>query len=446
MHKVSAWADERSVPFTVTVLLAAGALVYTLAWSTLAAHHHWHQYSDLWNSAGLALNIGHGHFAAVYAPPSQLDAPPGFEFLLAPLMIVGHDLLGLGVFRGEGSSEPFSLILAVAATVVASTALFALDAIARRWECADHQRFALSAVAGLGVVSAAAFWGHPEDCLALACALWAALAVDRDGAAGLPRAAWLLGLAVAFQPLALLAVAPVLARFGWRQLGGAAWRLVLPTAVVLLPALLAAPARALHAVVDQPYNPLGESSTPLAHFARSLGHDMYSGGALRLVATLAAVALGVAVCRRRFDLPTVLFVMTLAFTLRVVLETELLGFYFFPVVALSLLLTLRRGWGLFWPCAAASVVCLVLGNHKVHDVALWWPAIMATTALMVALAGLAWGRDDSRTVARSLTGERNRLAPTVSHVRLLAEPVATNPAQACSNERTSERPAETTAR
>ncbi|HWD54218.1 MAG TPA: hypothetical protein VG346_03810 [Acidimicrobiales bacterium] len=426
MRRVSAWVDARTAPVAVTVALAAGALLFSLLWSVAANHHHWHQYSDLWNSAGLAFLIGHGHFAAVYAPPSQLDAPPGLEFLLAPLMVVGHDIFGLAVWQGEGSSETFSLVLAVVGTLVASTALFALDAVARTWEFSDTRRLALSAVAGLGVVSAAAWWGHPEDCLALALVVWATLAVDgkvddkSDGATRWRRAAWLLGLAVAFQPLALLAVAPVLVRFSWRELRGAAWRLALPTAVVMLPVLAAAPARTLHAVLDQPYNPAGESSTPLAHFARSLGHDMYSGGLLRLVATAAAVALGLVVCRRRHDLATVLLVMTLAFTLRVALETELLGFYFFPVVALALVLTLRRSWALFWACAATSVVNLVLGNHKVHHITSWWPALMTTTLVMVALATSAWRQDARAAGAPNTPASAGwRPAPPQTQVRLV---------------------------
>jgi len=369
-----------------SVLFAAAGLAYAFGWATLA-HRGWHSYSDLWNSAGLALSIGHGHWSAVYAPPSQLDAPPGFEFLLAPVMVVGH-ALGLATTSAEGTSyKAFGLILAPVATLMAASVLFALDAIARSWGYSEARRLALSLVAGLGVVSAAVFWGHPEDCIALALVLWAALAVDRDGRRGLRRGAWLLGVAVACQPLALLAVAPVVARFGWRDLRGAALPLALPTAVVILPELVVAKARTLRAVVDQPYFPAGESSTPFGHFARALGHGMYSGGTLRLVATVAAVALGYALCRRRHDLPTVLFAMSLAFTLRVVLESELLGFYFFPVVAISLLLTLRgRSWSPFVACAALSVLCLVLGNRRAHDVVLWWPAIMATTLAMVGLA------------------------------------------------------------
>jgi hypothetical protein len=41
---------------------------------------------------------------------------------------------------------------------------------------------------------------------------------------------------------------------------------------------------------------------------------------------------------------------------------------------------------MFNVCAAASVACLVLGNRRAHDIVLWWPAIMATTLLMVGLA------------------------------------------------------------
>ena len=63
-----------------TVLYGVAGLGYTLLWASLA-HHGWHSYSDLWNSAGIAQSVGHGHWAAVYAAPSQLDAPPGFEFL-----------------------------------------------------------------------------------------------------------------------------------------------------------------------------------------------------------------------------------------------------------------------------------------------------------------------------------------------------------------------------
>ena len=389
MHKLSAWVVKRSVPVAVTALVVAAGLLYTISW-TVVSHHGWQSVSDLWNSAGISLAIAHGHWASVYGGGSQLDSPPGFEFLLAPFMALGHAVGFKTAAEAHGHYPVFWLVLAAFCTVLASSVLFALDSVARLWGLPEGRRLALSLLAGAGVVSATVFWGHPEDCIALALVIWAALAVENDGAAGgrgMVRAAWLLGAAVACQPLALLAVAPVVARFGWRSLARVGWRVALPSVVVVLPELVTHGADTLHRIVDQPFLPADESSTPFTHLARSLGHGMYGGGTLRSVATVLAVALGWAVCRRRFDLPTVFVVMAAAFTLRVGLESELLGFYFYPVVALSLLLTVRaRSWSWFSLCSVLSVVSLVLGNRRAHDVVAWWPAMMVTTVLMLALA------------------------------------------------------------
>ncbi len=420
MRRVASWIDIRSVPSMATMVCAVVGGGYWFLWMMLA--HDWQSYSDLSNSAGLALAIGHGHFGAVYAPGSQLDSPPGLEFLLAPVMVVAH-ALGFGLVPSAGDHMKSTIIfVAAVATALGCVVLFALDAVARQWGFSEPRRLALCAVAGLGVVSAASFWGHPEDAIALAFVLWAALAVERGGSGGLRRAAWLLGLAVACQPLAVLAVAPIVARAKWADWFAVAWRLVLPSALVLLPEILAAPARAIHAVVDQPFFPAAESSTPFSHFARALGHGMYSGGTLRLPVTLTVVLLGFLACRRRHDLPFVLFVVALAFTLRVIFESELLGFYFYPVVALCLLLSLRRGWARFDVAAVLSVVVLVLGNRREHEIVLWWPAMMAATLAMLVVAysslpaGEAGGAELRRLARKEAPGSS---WVTISHVRLL---------------------------
>ena len=227
---------------------------------------------------------------------------------------------------------------------------------------------------------------------------------------------------MAFQPLALLAAAPVLARFGWRALPASVCRVALPSVVVVLPELVTHAARTLHQIADQPFFPADESSTPFSHLARALGNGMYSGGTLRLVATIAAVALGWVACRHRHDLATVLFVMAVAFSIRVLLESELLGFYFFPVIALTLLLAMRQGWWRFGWCTALSVACIALGNRREHAITLWWPAIMATTIAMVVLAyGAVSQGDRGRVDLPRLRGPRAEEPPrvTISHVRLL---------------------------
>jgi hypothetical protein len=416
---VAVWVDERSAPVAVTALLAVGAVVYWALFVGFGAHHAWKPVSDLWNSAGVGLAIGHGHWSAVYAFPSQLESPPGLEFVLAPLMVVGH-ALGLSSSAAQGHTYTiWLLLLPPVATVLAASVLFALDGMARRWGYSNAKRLVLSAMAGVGVVSAAAFWGHPEDCIALALVLWASLAIDRDGSSALTRAGWLLGVAVAFQPLALLAVAPIVARFGMRDLCRVAWRLALPSLVLLLPELMTSQAHTLHALIDQPNDPWGLSATPFSHLSRALGHGMYSGGTMRMASTLIAVVLGFAICRQRHDLPTVLFVMALAFTLRVLLENELLGLYFFPVVALTLLLTLRRSPLLFGWCVAASLLCLILGNRKMHgDIALWWPAIMVTTVFMVGLAYRAVFSDAEAAAVVEATTQEGPQVPNPRHLEV----------------------------
>ena len=67
-------------------------------------------------------------------------------------------------------------MLGPAALLVASTALFAVDAVARYWNLSNRSRLALALVGAVAVGNVAGLWGHPEDCVALAMVVWAALA------------------------------------------------------------------------------------------------------------------------------------------------------------------------------------------------------------------------------------------------------------------------------
>ena len=280
-------------------------------------------------------------------------------------------------------------VLGPAATLLASSALFAVDAVARHWQLSDGRRLALALVGALGVGNVVAGWGHPEDCVALAFVVWAALAMERRGLAGAPRAALLLGLGIAFQPLAILGVVPVLCRLDWRD-APAVWRgaCVAPSLCVLLLApVLAEAHETLTVLVRQPFEPKFVSFTPLTHLAPVIGPGTDGGGPTRLLATVLSMALALAVCRRRHDLQTVLAVTAAAFFLRVLLETELNWYYLWPVPALCLLLSMRRGSARFALCTAAFVLSVILGNHdEVHRIGLWWPALMGTLVVMMLTA------------------------------------------------------------
>ena len=288
------------------------------------------------------------------------------------------------------AGEPLSLwfVLGPAALLLASSALFAVDAVARHWRFSDGARMALALVGALAVANVAGGWGHPGGLRGRGARRVGRAGLERRGARRRAAcrarfSAW----ASRFQPLALLGVAPVLARLGWRGAARQWWRLVLPSLVVVSPALVAEPHRTLFVLVHQPFQPHYVSFTPLTHLAPVIGPGLDGGGPTRLVAIAVSACLAVVVCRRRHDLATVLTMTAVAFFIRVLLETELNWYYLWPVPALCLLLSLRRSPLRFGLCSASLVASMVLGDHKVHDITLWWPALMALLAVMLLTAG-----------------------------------------------------------
>jgi hypothetical protein len=226
--------------------------------------------------------------------------------------------------------------------------------------------------------------------------VWAALQLERDGTSAGPRAALLIGIGIAFQPLAILGVAPVLTRLGWKAAARLSWRLVLPSAAVLVAPLIGEPHRTLFVLVRQPFLPHFISFTPLTHLAPVLGPGL-DGGGTRLIPTLLSAGLAILVCRRRSDLAPVLTMTAIACFLRVLLETELNWYYVWPVAALCLLLSARRGPGRFYVSSAALAASILLGNHNaIHHVAPWWPALMVTLAVMLACAALPFATSCQR--------------------------------------------------
>jgi hypothetical protein len=389
VEHLSAWAERRAAPLMVTVAALVGVMAYSVLFHPLL---HVGQVallapSDLWSLAQSSYAILHGNFAHIYVNHGSLTSPPAFEMALAPLIGFG-ELVGLSPHL-HATGQPLSMwfVLGPAALLFASTALFALDAVARHWHFSDGRRLALALVGGVGVANVAGGWGHPEDCVAVAFVVWAALVLERDGSRAAPRAAWLLGLGIAFQPLAVLGVAPALARLGWRRAARLSWRLVLPGAVVLVPPLLAETHETLFVILRQPFQPRYISWTPLTHLAPVIAPATDGGGPTRAIAIVIGAALAIAVCRRRHDLATVLSMVAVAAFLRVLFETELNWYYLWPVPALCLVLALRKSRFRFAVCSMALLASMLLADRRVHHIATWWPALMGTLVFMLLAIG-----------------------------------------------------------
>ena len=409
--RIGTWVTERRMPVMATCAMFVPVLAYSLLGHAGLHGEHYQLVapSDLWGLVDSSWALVHGQFAHIYVvPQGTLTSPPALEVALAPVLLVAQ-ATGLASHH-SGQPVGLWLLLAPVVLVLASTSLFAVDAVAREWDLPDGRRLALALLSALCVANVTGLWGHPEDCIAVALVLWSALALERHGNAAGPRAALLLGIGIAYQPLAILAVAPVLTRLGWRAVTRNSWRLVVPSLVTLAPALIGEPGRTRFVLLDQPFLPGSVSFTPLTRVAPVIGHGIDGGGPTRLLATLVAVGLAVVVCRRHHDLPTVLSMGAVAFFLRVLFETELNWYYVWPVAAVCLLLAARRSGARLAACSAAVVASIVLGNHNtVHHIVLWWPALMAALVVMLASASWSWtpvpapvpvtGRDDREDLA-----------------------------------------------
>jgi hypothetical protein len=384
-RRASAWLDIRSAPVVATVALLAVGLAYSFLWRKVIHGTGIEpiEGADMASFTRISLNILHGHFSQIYYQHSSLTSPPALEFLLVPMAGLTQ-LLGFAHNLADHKVAASAwFLMGPVALLIASTALFAIDAYARHWSLSEAKRLALAVVVAGAIGSVVIFWGHPEVPVSLALALWAALALERDGERALGRAGWLLGLAVAFQPLALLCLTPIVARYHWRTWINLSYRIVLPSAILLAVPFIASPHAVLFVQLHQPFTWHSISFTPWTHWAPNLAPGIKGGGPTRLFALVLGFGLGFVVCRKRYDLVTIVSMIAIAFYIRLLFESELNWYYFWPVAALCLLLAVYRSWTNFAVCTMALGASLGLGNRLVHHIIIWWPAIMLTGLVML---------------------------------------------------------------
>ena len=166
--------------------------------------------------------------------------------------------------------------------------LFACDALAERLQVSRQRRVVLSVVEAALLWNVVVWWGHPEDAVAVAFAVYALIfALDKR----FVGAGWLFGAAVAFQPLVLLMLPVLLAMAGRRSGPGMAVRSLVPTAALLLVPLIANFRVTLHTLVDQPSSPNFDHATPWTALSPNLGGQgqllKVAAGPVRILAVAA---------------------------------------------------------------------------------------------------------------------------------------------------------------
>ncbi len=245
----------------------------------------------------------------------------------------------------------------------------------------------------LAVAEAVVLWnvtvifGHPEDALAVAFAIYALLSA-MDGR--FARAGWLFGVALAFQPLALLMFPLLLVMGGRTRVVGLVARGVVPAAVVTVPEVAASVHNAIHALVKQPTFPDLHTGhqTPWTFLAPKLGGKgkgtMVGGGPPRIATIVVAAAFAGWVRRWRERPEMMAWALAAALSIRIFLETVLYSYYVWPAVAVALAVAARGSLRRFAIAITLAIGVTVVGQWHMGWLPWWAIDVAGMAGLLIA--------------------------------------------------------------
>jgi hypothetical protein len=399
---------RRLFPLLATAsLIAVGMTSSVWFGPRLGGSSAWALPDDLWGTLIAALRLAHLDFGGLYTQPTGLVSLPGTAVILAPVAALisaaGISLQAPGVHN----PQPGAWLLAGPYEIaVAAVALFAADAIAERLGVtARPKRAVLAGAEVVALWSVSARWGHPEDALAVGLLLYGILALSnqRPGLSG-----WLIGAAIAVQPLVLLAVPVIAAAIAPRRLPGFLARAAAPGALLLAAAAVANWNATYAAVAREPNSVTVNEPTPWTWLAPHLGNGMVAGGPGRVLTIVAACGCALVAGRRwggvRRDpgvpwdpqlLADLLWWAAVALALRSVFESVMVSYYLWPPLAAAIVCA-SRSWPRLAATSAAAVVVTFVSQGTWRDPWTWWLPMIVGLGLTLFLARYPIGWPASR--------------------------------------------------
>ncbi len=394
---------RRRWPIAMTAASLASGMLYSLWWAPVVRHHeYWLAPGDLWGTFRLAQQLDYSSIRDLVLNGSAYLTFPVIVILLAPVALLTHALhlhapptRAMLIFLHTASvnqalHHPGAWILVGPAEVlIASSALFALDALAERLEVPGRRRGALCVLEAAALWQVDVIWGHPEDALAVALALYALIAASNQR---WTLCGWLFGIALITQPLVLLAL-PVLLAFAP---GGSRLSLTLRSAIPPLLArivpVIANPHQAITWLANQPNYPLIDHPTPWVALAPHLGPGVVGAGPGRMVALLAAAGVGVLALRRRDDLLAITWLFAVALALRCFFEAVMDPFYIWPAIAIGIVASAAqpKAWRLGATAMAGGGATVFSFWHLAPWP--WWTTLGAILIAVIAFARPKWRR------------------------------------------------------
>jgi hypothetical protein len=405
--------QNRRGPLLMILVVVTATMAYSLLWAPFVRHHsYWITPGDIWGTLRTAQFVGWGDIGDVYGHGTGLVSFPGISVVLAPVaLLISH--LALSISFPYGLAHPSGwLALGPYEAAVGAIVLIPLDALAEHLGLSRRARLVSTVLEAVLVWPVVGIWGHPEDPLALAIALWGLLAAIR----GRWRAAgWLFGVALVMQPLVILMVLVAAGLAPVREWPKLALRGVLPSAALLAIPLEQSWATTTTALFKQPNFPSIDHATPwvalapvlsradittvrrfflttlpsgqpnfTAYSAHTMSGPIVAAGPGRMIAIALCAALGLYVYRRKPDAAQIVWLCCLALSLRCAFEAVMDPYYLWPPLALAVVLAARS------PVRLAATAVMGTGitwwSYRFLGPWSWWAPIMVALVVVIVVA------------------------------------------------------------
>jgi hypothetical protein len=387
--------NRRLFPLLATVVLIVIAMTSAIWFGPgLAGSTGWALPDDLWGTLTAAQRLVHLDLGGLYTQPTGLVSLPGTALILVPVVAI-IDAAGITLRAPTVQYDHPTAWLVAGPYEIALSAvvLFAADAIAEHLGVTWPWRALLATAEAVALWSVSARWGHPEDAVAVGLLLYGILALSRSQTG---RSGWLIGVAVAVQPLVLLAVPVIAAAVQPRRLPGFLARAAAPAAVLLGAAAWANWGAAFGAVTRQPNSATVNHLTAWTPLSPHLGGGMVAGGPGRVLAIVAACCCAVVAGRKWHAarhgsswepqiLEDVLWWTAVALALRSVFESVMVSYYVWPVLAVAVLAA-SRDWPRLVATSAAATVLTFVSQAPWHSAWAWWLPMVAGLGVTLFLA------------------------------------------------------------
>ena len=396
VRQVSSWLGRRAFPLIATLGLILAGMAGTIWGPVYYGQQAWAVPDDLWATLVAAQRLLHLDLAGLYTAPTNLVTFPGAAVILVPVAAI-MDAAGIAIHAGGQGVHPTGwLVGGPLETILCATALFAADAIARRMGVSLPKRFLLAAAEATALWNVSIRWGHPEDAVAVALVLYAALALANERP---NRAAWLAGAAVAVQPLVLLAFPLLASAVTPRRLPGFVARAATPALALLAAAAAANWTATIHAVTNQPNAPTVDHPTPWIYvslLAPHMSDGSVAAGPARALAIVVACGCGLLTWRRwqtarlagawrADDLAGLLWWIAVALALRTVFEPVMVSYYVWPPLAVALVAA-SQNWLRLLPAIVPATVLTFLSQVSWRNPWVWWTPMVVVLGLTLAAA------------------------------------------------------------